>query len=254
VLDDLIAAVSAEYQGELDRHAGSSSARRYAERVRRLLDGGPIEGSELPYDFDRFHLALVAQGAGCEGRLSDLTQSVDCRALVVTPHAEVAWAWIDTRGPLDPDRLDLDTRGLALTIALGEPAQGLAGWRLTHRQAEAAMEVARRDPGSVARYRDIAILATALKDDVLAASLRGLYIAPLREQRDRGEVALETLRAYLVADRNASSAAAALGVNRNTIAERLRAIEAAIGRPLSACGPELEAALRLAELDGTAPG
>jgi DNA-binding PucR family transcriptional regulator len=67
-------------------------------------------------------------------------------------------------------------------------------------------------------------------------------------------VALETLRAYLVADRNASSAAAALGVNRNTIAERLRAIEAAIGRPLSACGPELEAALRLAELDGTAPG
>lgn len=253
VLDGLIASVSAEYQGELDRHAGSSSARRYAERVRRLVDGGPIAGSELPYDFDRFHLALVAQGVGCEERLRDLTQSVDCRALVAIPHADVAWAWIGTRSPLDPDSLDLDTRGPSLAIALGESAEGLAGWRLTHRQAEAAMEVARRDPGSAVRYRDVAILATALGDDVLAASLRDLYIAPLRKQRDGGEVALETLRAYLAADRNASSAAAALGVNRNTIAERLRAIEAAIGRPLSACGPELEAALRLAKLDTTAP-
>ena len=63
-------------------------------------------------------------------------------------------------------------------------------------------------------------------------------------------MAIKTLRAYLAADRNATSAAAALGVNRNTIAERLRAIEATLGRPLSACGPELEAALRLAELDG----
>jgi hypothetical protein len=256
VLDRLIAAVSAEYERELNRRAASSSARRSAERVQRLLAGEPVDGAELHYDFDRFHLGLVAQGGGCEQSLRDLAHRLDCTVLLVTPDVEVGWAWIGTRYPIDPRELDLgrDAGDPPLAIALGEPADGLAGWRLTHRQATAAMKVAQRSPGSGVRYRDVAILATALKDDVLAASLHRLYIAPLQKQRDGGQAAMETLRAYLTADRNATSAAAALGVNRNTVTERIRAIEAAIDRSLPACGPELEAALCLAELDVTDVG
>ena len=87
-----------------------------------------------------------------------------------------------------------------------------------------------------------------LQDDLLATSLHQLYLEPLEGERDGGKVARETLRAYFAAERNVSSAAAALGVNRNTVTSRLRAIEATVGRSLAFCGSELEAALRLAEL------
>ncbi len=46
-----------------------------------------------------------------------------------------------------------------------------------------------------------------------------------------------------------SSAAAALGVSRQTVINRLHAVEERLGRPLGACAVEVEAALRLEELD-----
>jgi DNA-binding PucR family transcriptional regulator len=57
----------------------------------------------------------------------------------------------------------------------------------------------------------------------------------------------QTLRAYFAAERNASSAAAALGVARHTIENRLRKIEERLDRRLSTCLAELEVALRVEE-------
>ncbi len=134
-------------------------------------------------------------------------------------------------------------------MAIGEPAAGLAGWRLTHRQARAALAVAVRGRRPVVRYADVAILATVLRDDLLAGSLRRLYLEPLEDRRDRGETLRRTLRAWFAAGRNVSMAAAALGVSRQAVARRLRAAEERIGRPLDACDLELDAALRFAALD-----
>ena len=58
-------------------------------------------------------------------------------------------------------------------------------------------------------------------------------------------MARETLRAYFVAERNISSTAAALGVDRRTVTNRIRAIEDLFGRPLKDIAAELETALRL---------
>ena len=55
----------------------------------------------------------------------------------------------------------------------------------------------------------------------------------------------ETLRAYFAAERNVSSTAAALGVDRRTVTNRIRAIEDLFGRPLKDFATELETALRL---------
>lgn len=60
-------------------------------------------------------------------------------------------------------------------------------------------------------------------------------------------IALERTRDYAKAEQLVSSAAAALGVNRRTIASRLRTVERYLGRPLGACA-EMDAALRLDEL------
>ena len=59
----------------------------------------------------------------------------------------------------------------------------------------------------------------------------------------------ETLRAYFTTGHNASSAAAALGVARHTVKNRLRTVERTIDRSLHTCLPELEVALRLEEVD-----
>jgi DNA-binding PucR family transcriptional regulator len=58
-------------------------------------------------------------------------------------------------------------------------------------------------------------------------------------------VGQETLRAYFAAERNISSTAATLGVDRRTVTNRIRAIEDLFGRPLKDCATELETALQL---------
>jgi DNA-binding PucR family transcriptional regulator len=107
-------------------------------------------------------------------------------------------------------------------------------------------------PNPVVRYADVALIASALQDDLLTESLHQQYLAPLEHERDGGEVLRQTLRAYFDADRNISAAAGALGANRNTVSNRLRSVEARIGRPLNACATELESALRLSELGRSA--
>ena len=141
--------------------------------------------------------------------------------------------------------------GGGVLLAVGEPAQGVEGWRLSHRQAQAALLVALRSPRprGVTHYADVALLASVLRDEMLARSLIEIYLAPLERQRDGGRMLRDTLRAYLAAGRNASSAAVALGVARNTLESRLRTIEQSLTLPLSACLSELEVALRFEELD-----
>ena len=248
--DRLIATVSEEH-GRGAQPPPASTERLRLRLVQRLLAGEPVDVSDQPYDFEGHHLGLVVAGDGADTILYELATALDRRCLLVCPDDRTAWAWLGGRRCLDSAELvegleaRLPTDG---SVALGESATGLDGWRLTHRQATAALSVALRGERLV-RYAEVALLAAVLQDDLLSTSLRRLYLDPLGGQPDGGEMAKETLRAYFAADRNASSAAAALGVNRNTIAKRLRAIESVLGRRLSSCGPELEASLRLAELD-----
>jgi DNA-binding PucR family transcriptional regulator len=55
----------------------------------------------------------------------------------------------------------------------------------------------------------------------------------------------ETLRAYFDAERNTASTAAALGIDRRTVRNRLRTIEGLIERPLGSSLLNLEIALQM---------
>jgi DNA-binding PucR family transcriptional regulator len=136
-----------------------------------------------------------------------------------------------------------------LTISVGEPGGGLSGWRLSHRQAAAALPIALRRAQPIVRYAEVGLIASAYQDEVLRASLRQLYLEPLERDRDHGAAARETLRAYFDANGNTTSAAAALGVTRQTVNNRLRAVEQRLGRCIGECASELSTALGLEELD-----
>jgi hypothetical protein len=251
IVDRLLAAVSSAYTEEAERRPQSTERRR-AERIERLLGGEPLDTSDLDYDFDRWHLALVASGPGTAKAIAALGRSVDARLLTVGREEGMLWAWLGSKHRLDPQELEtLASRQLptGIALALGEPGNGVAGWQLSHRQARAALSVALRSGERVVRYADVALLALALQDDLLRAALRDLYLAPLEAERDGGATLRQTLRAYFDAERNVSSAAAMLGANWQTIKNRLKTVEERVGRPLGACATEMELALALEIID-----
>ena len=210
----------------------------------------------LDYRLEAEHLGVIARGAGAGEVLRGLAVRLDCGLLSVACEEGTVWAWLELRRGLEVSGLEraVSAQGLGgdLSFAVGEPAWGPAGWRLTHRQAQAAFVVALRRPQRFTRYADVALLAAALKDESLAKLLLDIYIAPLDDRRGGGSVLRETLRAYFAADRNVSSAAAALGVVRKTVDNRLCTIEERLGRSLHPRPAELEVGLLLDDLGAPA--
>ncbi len=264
VLERLTASIAEEYRAELEQ-AGRSPERRLLERVQRLLAGkaqdelggasapGALD-SELGYELEGEHVGVIACGEGGRELVCSLAVRLDRRLLSVAHGERTIWTWLGGRRPLAMAELQrvvsAQESGEDVSLAVGEPARGLEGWRLTHRQAQAALSVALRRPQGLTRYGDVALLATALKDETLAKTLIDVYVAPLNDFRDGGPALRETLRGYLTAERNVSAAAAELKVARSTVESRLRTIEARLGRSLHACPAELEIALQLDGLRG----
>jgi hypothetical protein len=250
LLDRLVTAVSEEYAREENTHLGSVEQSR-VERVERLLAGEFVDTSELAYELRGHHLGVVVAGEGAPEALTGLAKALDRRLLLIRPEEGTVWAWLGSGRDFDPEEIEsLASREWPATVslALGEPGEGLAGWRLTHRQARAALPIALHGPRLVVRYADVALVASMLRDDLLTTSLRELYLDPLSDQRDGGTALRETLRAYFAHDRNISSAAATLQVSRHTVKRRLHEIEQLLSSPLGARAVELEAALRMQDL------
>ena len=253
--DQLIVAVSEEYSREAERLTARPSARRRAELVERLIRGEPLDAPELGYDFNGWHLGAIAKGPRAGEALRNLAKALDRRLLALARDGEVVWAWLGGRCPVRPDDVNRVVADCPpeVRLALGEPAEGPAGWRLTHRQARAALPIALHGSEPFVRYADVALLASILRDDLLATSLREIYLEPLQAERDGGEVLRETLRAYFAAGRNVSSTAAALRVNRETVRNRLRVVEVHVGLPLNDSAVELDVALRFEGLRDKPP-
>jgi hypothetical protein len=250
VFDGLLTAITEEYNREAQRPGSSEERRR--EWVQRLLAGQLLDTSELAYDFDAWHLGIVASGPQAQDAVETLATALDSRLLRVSAGESTVWAWLGSRRGFDHQALadlDMPNRQAGLSLAFGEPGLELPGWRLTHRQAKATLPVALRHSEKFVRYADVPLLAAIIQDDLLVTSLHQLYLAPLQSDRDGGELARKTLRAYFAAGRNVSSAAAQLGVRRHTVTKRLRAVEEQIGRPLDVCSTELDTTLRLEDLD-----
>lgn len=248
LVDHLVLAVGAEYDQESLRRR--STAEQREEQVMRLLDGEPVDVSRIPYCFEENHLGAVAKGPNASAAIRRIAAPFDDHLQVTDHRDHTVWAWFGSKTPIDPHELWERCRSEPrIEIAFGEASHGLSGWRLTHRQARAALSIGLRTGKSPVRYADVALLISIARDELLCSSLRALYLAPLRRTRDGGRIARETLSAYFAAKRNISSAAAILGVNRRTVANRLHAIEDQLGRSLDRDSAEIESALRLHDLE-----
>jgi DNA-binding CsgD family transcriptional regulator len=246
--DRLVGAVTEEYHREVEL-AARSACQRQTRLVQRLLGGEPVDPTVLNYELDgTWHLAVVLrESERTRQALRATAEALDCRLLSVRPDPDTRWGWLGRRRRRDPAeiraRLERELEGTPM--AVGHPGFGRRGWCLSHRQARSVFPLTSRGGGETVGYAEAGLEAAVARDEVLVDSLRQIYLEPLGGERDAGETLKEALRAWLSCGRNITSAASALGVNRQTVRARLRAVEEKIGCSLDAHAAELEIALRL---------
>jgi len=250
LFEHVLGAVAGEYARERRSLPRPLGARQLA-CVKSLLEGERVDTADLAYETRDWNLGAIVIGDAGPPLIRDLARSADCRLLIVRPEVDVSWVWFGSRHRCRLDELSDRATAYArgTLIALGETLREQAGWRLSHQQAEAALQVADHGGEGVVRYADVGLLASISRDRVLTNSLQQMYLAPLSDARDGGSGLRETLRAYFAAGRNVTSAAAALGVSRQTVGRRLQVTETKLGRKIEDCAPELEMALRLDGVD-----
>jgi sugar diacid utilization regulator len=224
-----------------------------AHTVQSLLAEEPVgfaELAELDYELHAaWHLCMIAVGSDLQPAVERVKRELACQLLQVA-QGETVSIWLGATHKPDEahlERLLSANHTVWRVLALGQVRRGIAGWRQTHREAQAALSLALRRQGTLVRYADSPLLAAALENKTLARWLTEL-LTPLRGRPDGGVPLLETLRAYIDSECNGTSAASILKVRRQTVTNRLRTAEELLGRELRSCLAALDLALCLAEL------
>jgi hypothetical protein len=250
LLASLVRAVCDAYTAESARYL-LTREQRQGQLLRRLLASEPgIDVRGIGYDFGGKHLGLIASGAHAKEGVQALAKQLGCQLLCVDSGDGTVWAWLGSRSRIaarDVERCLLGRPDPALTVTAGRLECGMAGFRLTHKHAKAALRVARLEPRPIVWYADVEPVALALQDEELARSMIAAYIAPILEQRD-GAALLKTLRTFYASGRTQARAGKLLCTDRHTVERHLRRIELLIGGPLQGCHAKIELALRLHEL------
>jgi hypothetical protein len=247
------------YAAERERWVRSAAALRN-ETIRALVDGERSDvataSRRLRYELERAHLAFVvwsdepdesdlgaleSQAAKIAGELGSASP------LLVPLGGQVVAAWIGSRGELPaPPTAFPDGASAA---AFGRPGSGVDGFCRSHREALSARRVAqlaRRRPGTVTAFTDVALTALASVDERAAREFVAAELGPLAADEEDVRRLAATLRAYLEERSSPRRTAQRLGVHENTIKNRVRAIEELRGRPADERIAETLVALRLA--------
>jgi len=159
-----------------------------------------------------------------------------------------AWAWLPLGIRDTFDAAGASTAGVDgdIHFAFGDAAKGVAGFRLTHRQALAAQSVALAagSPPRAVAFSEVAPVAMMLGSaDLLRpwvlSTLGGLAADDEHHARLR-----ETLLAFLRNGGSYKTTAEQLMLHKNTVQYRVRKAQESIGRPVGDNRGDIELALR----------
>lgn len=234
--------------------------------IRELLAGGDVDIDAatvaIRYPLQRTHLAVVLWCDDSEDRLAEMERLIQQFAasigaadspLFISVDRATAWAWVAVPAAVMDEAvtwLGSLVPAEGPYVAVGTPQSGVAGFRLSHRQAEDARIVAvasgpQRRRFTAFSHRGVA-LAALLGSNVDALSawatevLGPLACSTVSDQRLR-----ETLQAFLKAGGSNKAAAEELHLHTNSVKYRVqRAIERR-GRPIEDDRLDVEVALLL---------
>ena len=162
------------------------------------------------------------------------------------------WLWASSEHPLDPIPAGALSAQHPIVVGIGEPRQGLTGFRRTHDEAIEALRVGLmlvpRAQGY--RYRDVGLAALLSQDLERARWFVDSELGDLAADTTDMRELRRTLRAYFGAQMRVAPAADALYIHRNSLRDRLRRIEQLLGYRIADRPAECQAALRLSEFIG----
>jgi hypothetical protein len=247
---DLLGDAVAEAYRQALESSSQDSKRRRLRAIRLVLTGQAADpaANDLNFDLDQHHLGAIAWGEEAARSIRDLASLLERPSLLTGPLDGVVWSWISGSRPFGPG----DERVLAhfrppqgAAIAIGQPDYGEEGFRATHHQAQRARWASRFSEQPIIRYADVALVALAAENREEARRFVARELDGIDDDSAKSREIRETLIAYFDAEHNAASAAARLGIHQQTVANRIRAVEERIGRPVGTRRVELEVALRL---------
>jgi sugar diacid utilization regulator len=161
------------------------------------------------------------------------------------------WGWLGGGSRMSEGDLDnlISSPGSAdAMVAFGEPAEGIAGFAVSHRQALEARAVGVATEQRAVRFADNRVLIAMLRDGDLAKGFIERELGELDRPSERMRELRETLRAYLEHSQSVSATAALRRRDRKTIERQLRSAEGLIHHRVSDRSDAVLIALRVAEI------
>lgn len=264
--DQVLDAVIPRYQ-EVSAEINRSRRDHRHIVLAQILDGSIDVITEeldriLAYSLGDTHLAAVIETPGISPPRTDIARmldAADARGTLLAQHTARTWlVWLGRPGGFAPTHLSRLRRALVdtgLTIAVGEPADGLAGLRRTRQHALETTRVQHAlgiDGCRCLWAHEVRLETLLLGDKERARDFLTDELGPLGAGDPFARRLRETLLAWLTMGSH-GSAAAMLGVHENTVRNRLRAAQELLGVPLIGRRTELMVALRLERVLSSAP-
>ncbi|MGE5697358.1 MAG: helix-turn-helix domain-containing protein [Candidatus Sericytochromatia bacterium] len=268
--------VVAAYEEEREQWLAAHNSIRVL-RVREMLAARtPVDvdaaTEAIRYPLRWHHLALVMwyrseddtdELARLQGLVRDLGAATNASVtpLFIPTDRASGWAWLSFRSAtvdvVESVRSFLGQRPHSPSVAVGIPAAGIEGFRLSHQRALAARAVAaaRREtrPVVVAASDSGLTAAALLANDIEQA--RGWVsevLGALAADTENDARLRETLRVFLGCGSSFKAAAEELSLHSSTVKYRVRCAAARRGRPISAGRLDVELALLLCHWYGAA--
>jgi hypothetical protein len=264
--------IVAAYTREREHWLRNRSAAR-AARIRDLLSGERVNVSAteatLGYRLRQYHVGVVGGAGDAAAAVDNITrlehaishvagEAAGSGDPVFLPRDESsAWAWLPLGIRDTFDAAGAGTTGAEgdIHFAFGDVVKGVAGFRLTHRQAIAAQAVALAagsPPPRVVTYSEVAPLAMMLgSEDLLRpwvlTTLGGLATDDEQHARMR-----DTLLVFLQSGGSYKATAEQLMLHKNTVQYRIRKAEVSLGRPAAGNRHDVELALQASRWLGSA--
>lgn len=267
VMNTMLQDLAATYTQERERLLSGAFSMR-VNTVRAILDGDSADADEsfarLSYPLHRTHVAMIlwttddaptAETRSLETVATRLARSSACPEILCVPSGSRGlWAWMIAAEGAEPE-IEPDAVPAGLRVAIGRPGRGLDGFRRTHREAQAAQEIATlgRRNAVVTSYKDVELVSMLAARPEAMGALIERELGGLLGSDELSERLRETLRAVLASHGNTEAAGRLLGVHKNTVRYRTQQIEERLGRRIGERALHLELALDCFDAFGPGP-
>ena len=254
---DQLSMLAGQVYTDTQREREGLREHRIAQLVKQILDGVAVRDVHLGYRLAQTHVAVVAWGDHPRHEIAAAARRLGAEMLAIPAGGNHIWAWLG----LPADLAAADVRGAITTepghgFALGSPAQGRAGFVLSHRQAKLAASLWARKllsvnalthSESVLSFDEVALQVVALENESTARIFVDHELRRLPGTGPRDRELRDTLVAYSRSGLNARVAGNLLGVAERTVRYRLDRLEALLGTGFRERLPQLVLAATLAD-------